>query len=194
VTPATFPTHNLQIRVRATQERGREPPVVIHYVCAAAIVGTTSAVSSGETMQWIPYCTRTDLLNGFLHSRRDHAMDCGVWAACSPNLSTTCQTIRRIAGCSGSDCLTGFVHGRRDRAIDCGGHAGGYNGHQPEQCAERVGRCWLGGDGEDDAEHVPGASVPSVSASVSWAETVRMTRTACQERVCQACRQVSAGR
>jgi hypothetical protein len=91
------------VHSRNTRAGGRKPPVVIHHACAAAIVGTTSAVSSGETMQWIPYCTRTDLLNGFLHSRRHHAMDCGLWATCSPNLSTTCQTIPRIAGCRGSE-------------------------------------------------------------------------------------------
>jgi hypothetical protein len=53
-------------------------------------------------------------------SGRDHAMDCGLWATCSPNLSTTCQTIRRIAGCRGSDCLAGFLHSRRHHAMDCG--------------------------------------------------------------------------
>jgi hypothetical protein len=76
---------------------------------------------------------------------RHHAMDCGLWATCSPNLSTTCQTIPRIAGCRGSDCLAGFLHSRRDRAIDCGGHTGGYNGHQREQCADCLGKCRLGG-------------------------------------------------
>jgi hypothetical protein len=98
-----------------------------------------------QTMRRIAGCRASDCLAGFLHSRRDHAMDCGLWAACPPNLSRTCQTMRRIAGRRGSERLTGFVHGRRDRAIDCGGHAGGYNGHQREQCGERVGRCRLGG-------------------------------------------------
>jgi hypothetical protein len=173
---------------------GASAPVVIHHARAAAIVGTTSAVSSGETMQWIPYCTRTDLLNGFLHSRRDRAMDCGLWATCSPNLSRTCQTMRGIAGCRASDCLAGFLHSRRDRAIDCGGHAGGYNGHQREQCADRLERCRLGGNAEHSADGAPARNVRGLSVSLGWAETARMARTVPHRGTCWACRQVSAGR
>jgi hypothetical protein len=173
---------------------GRKPPVVIHHVRAAAIVSTTWAVSPGETMRRIAGCRGSDCLAGFLHSRRHHAMDCGLWATCSPNLSTTCQSMRRIAGRRGSERLTGFVHGRRDRAIDCGGHAGGYNGHQREQCADCLGKFRLGGNAEHSANGAPVRIVQGLSASAGWAETLRMTRTACQERVCRVCRRVSAGR
>ncbi len=41
---------------------------------------------------------------------------------------------------------------------------------------------------------INGSSVPTVSASAGWAETLRMALTACQERLCRACRQVPAGR
>jgi hypothetical protein len=40
---------------------------------------------------------------------------------------------------------------------------------------------------------INGSSVPTVSASVGWAETLRMRLTACQGRVCRLSRQVPAG-
>jgi hypothetical protein len=181
--PATFPTHNLQIRVRATQERGGVSPPWLSITYARRrssaqrgqslrarptcdglrtmgdLTCLANLSTACQTMRWIVGCRRSECLNGFLHSRRDRAIDCGLWTTCSPNLSTACQTMRWIAGRRGSERLTGFVHGRRDRAIDCGGHAGGYNGHQREQCAERVGKCRLGGDAEHSADGAPARNV-----------------------------------
>ncbi len=59
------------------------------------------------------------------------------------------------------------------------------------ECAERVGKCRLGRDAEHSAGGAPPRNVQGLSASVGWAETLRMRLTACQER---ACRQVPAGR
>jgi hypothetical protein len=112
-----------------------------------------------------------DLLAESLHelARPCDGLRAAGEASASPDLSTVGETLRLIA----EGTLAGIM------AI---------NG---SECADCLGKCRLGGDAEDEADRVPGTSVPSVSASVGWAETLRIALTACQER---ACRQVSAGR
>ncbi len=80
-----------------TRAGGRKPPVVIHYVCAAAIVNTTWAVSPGETMRWIADYGRLARRISPQLARPSHGLRAVGEATASPDFSTAGETVRWIA-------------------------------------------------------------------------------------------------
>jgi hypothetical protein len=76
---------------------GRQPPVVIHHVRAAAIVSTTWAVSPGETVRRIAdYGRLARRISPQLARPCDRLRAAGE-ASASPDLSTAGETVRLIA-------------------------------------------------------------------------------------------------
>jgi hypothetical protein len=168
---------------------GRKPPVVIHHVRAAAIVSTTSAVSPGDTMRWIADYGRLARRISPQLARPSHGLRAVGQATASPDFSTAGGTMRWIAD-----------YGRLARRISpelarpCNGLRIARELTSPADfsTAGETGRLIAEGT-LAGIMAINGSSVPTVSASVGWAETLRMRLTACQGRVCRLSRQVPAG-
>jgi hypothetical protein len=164
--------------------------VVIHHARAAAIVNTTSAVSPGETVRWIADYGRLARRISPRLARPSHGLRAAGQATASPDFSTAGGTMRWIADYGRlarriSPQLARPSHGLRAAGeasaspnlstvgetlrLIAEGTLAGIMAINGSECAECVAGCRLGGNAEDEADRVPGTSVPSVSASVGWA-------------------------